>query len=188
MHYEFVVCLGIHRATKSCETQWPVGHLASAFSKPSDEKVTSSTATPELDLIGHLTSFCAALRSVTLGLVCIYWAYSDDEYPGFGRASEYSWSWIWPIVARNVIATWVICGFWDWFLYFGPLKEKLHKYRFEQRYPSHGQVRRSISHEHAEQTVQGVRFRHRKLIVCVLLTDVPRFSDDHNRLSRCSSH
>ena len=22
---------------------------------------------------------------------------------------------MWPIVLRNLLATWVICGFWDWF-------------------------------------------------------------------------
>ena len=30
---------------------------------------------------------------------------------------------------RNLLATWIICGFWDWFFYFSPLKDKLHKYK-----------------------------------------------------------
>ena len=30
----------------------------------------------------------------------------------------------------------MICGFWDWFLYFSPFKNKLHKYKMNQKYPS----------------------------------------------------
>jgi hypothetical protein len=33
------------------------------------------------------------------------------------------------IFLRNVIVTLVACGFWDWFLYFSPLKNKLQKYK-----------------------------------------------------------
>ena len=39
------------------------------------------------------------------------------------------WTWIRPILFRNTIVTLVTCGFWDWFLYFSPLKDKLHKYK-----------------------------------------------------------
>ena len=27
------------------------------------------------------------------------------------------------------LENWVICGLWDWFLYFSPLKDKLHMYK-----------------------------------------------------------
>ena len=36
-----------------------------------------------------------------------------------------------PIVIRNLIGTLVICGFWDWLLYFSPLKSKFHKFDFK---------------------------------------------------------
>ena len=43
-------------------------------------------------------------------------------YPAFGPGKEFHLDWMALIVARNLIATWVICGFWDWFLYFSPLQ------------------------------------------------------------------
>merc|ERR1712013_894620 len=39
------------------------------------------------------------------------------------------------------IATWVICGFWDWFLYFSPLQAKLAKYKMNPQYPSFNQIK-----------------------------------------------
>ena len=38
-------------------------------------------------------------------------------------------SWIVPILMRNVLACWVICGFWDWFLYLSPWQKKLAKFK-----------------------------------------------------------
>ena len=35
-----------------------------------------------------------------------------------------------PIIARNLIGTLILCGFWDWLLYFSPLKSKFHKFGF----------------------------------------------------------
>ena len=43
-------------------------------------------------------------------------------YPAFGPGKDFTMDWMLLIVARNLIATWVICGFWDWFLYFSPLQ------------------------------------------------------------------
>ena len=48
-------------------------------------------------------------------------------YPAFGPAVTWSWEWMWPILLRNVIGTWLICGGWDWLLYFSPLSKKLEK-------------------------------------------------------------
>ena len=80
----------------------------------------------------------AATRSFGLAWLCIYYlpGLIGQEYPAFGPAKQLAWSWMWPILARNLVATWVICGFWDWFLYFSPLKDKLHKYKMNPVYPS----------------------------------------------------
>ena len=56
-----------------------------------------------------------------------YFACLDSVYPAFGPAETWSWTWIWPILLRNIIGTWLICGGWDWLLYFSPLSEKLKK-------------------------------------------------------------
>ena len=45
------------------------------------------------------------------------------------------------ILLRNVVATLLICGGWDWFLYFSPLAAKLHKYKINPVYPSMKQIR-----------------------------------------------
>jgi hypothetical protein len=39
---------------------WPVGHVMSALSRPDAEKAPKPSATPSLDLTGHLTSCMAA--------------------------------------------------------------------------------------------------------------------------------
>jgi hypothetical protein len=36
---------------------------------------------------------------------------------------------MWPILVRNLVGTWIICGFWDWILYFSPLKTALHEFK-----------------------------------------------------------
>ena len=46
------------------------------------------------------------------------------------------WSWMKPILLRNFVVTVLTCGFWDWFLYFSPLSEKLHKYKMNPKVPS----------------------------------------------------
>ena len=38
-------------------------------------------------------------------------------------------NWIVPILTRNVLACWAICGFWDWFLYLSPWQKKLSKFK-----------------------------------------------------------
>lgn len=124
---------------------WPMGNLAAAFAKDDAEaKPPKPTATPSLDLTGHLTAFCGASRSFLLAYACIYGLYNGLDYPAFGRAATLQWSWMWPIVLRNLLATWIICGFWDGFLYYGfgikSLKDKLHKYKINPQYPSTQQL------------------------------------------------
>merc|ERR1712185_704450 len=103
---------------------WPVGHVASALSRAAAKEKAPDppkpVATPDLDLIGHATSCFGATRSFLLALLCIY-VLPADEYPAFGRGAVLEWAWIWPIVARTLLGTWLICGFWDWFLYFSPV-------------------------------------------------------------------
>ena len=47
--------------------------------------------------------------------------------------------WVMKIVARNLLFTWAVCGFWDWFLYFSPMKEKMQKFKINPKYPSSAQ-------------------------------------------------
>merc|ERR1712130_321037 len=66
----------------------------------------------------------AATRSWALAYLCIFQLPQQfgQVYPAFGPGKDFTMDWMLLIVARNLIATWLICGFWDWFLYFSPLQ------------------------------------------------------------------
>ena len=49
-----------------------------------NEKVPPNVSQGKLDWVGHLTAFCAALRSFTMAYVTIYGLYEGYDYPAFG--------------------------------------------------------------------------------------------------------
>jgi len=53
------------------------------------------------------------------------------EHPFF-LASSFALDWMWPLMARNLIGTLLLCGVWDWILYFSPLKDRLHQFKVIQ--------------------------------------------------------
>eukprot|EP00658_Telonema_sp_P-2_P000605 TRINITY_DN10226_c0_g1_i5.p1 TRINITY_DN10226_c0_g1~~TRINITY_DN10226_c0_g1_i5.p1 ORF type:complete len:339 (+),score=63.82 TRINITY_DN10226_c0_g1_i5:218-1234(+) len=119
---------------------WPVGHISTAVMKDPQEEAPKPCASADLDMVGHLTSFMAAGRSFLLAYGAIYGMYSGNEYPAFGAGATLEVSWMVPILVRNLLATWLICGTWDWFLYFSPVSKKLAKYKFNSAYPSSKQM------------------------------------------------
>ena len=119
---------------------WPVGHVATAiFRKDPKEPAPKPAIPPEMDFAGHLTSAFGATRSFLMALVCIYGLYDNNDdsnlYPAFGPAVQLEWHWMQPIFLRNLLAAWIICGTWDWYLYASPLASKLHKYKLNPTYP-----------------------------------------------------
>ena len=128
---------------------WPLGHVgtAIAYKCGGPEKAppaTPAVAAPDLNLVGHFTSMAAASRSFALALLCIYVVHGGaGGYPAFGEAARdiTNWRWMWPLVVRNVLATWCIAGFWDWFLYFSPLAPTLKPYKVNPKMPSMAQIR-----------------------------------------------
>lgn len=127
---------------------WPVGHLASAITRPAEDKnVPTPKAAPDLDGVGHLTSLFGACRSFCFALACVFYG-GFGNYPGSlggAAAAGYDRSWMLPILYRNVLGCWVIAGGWDYFLYFSPLAEKLHKYKLNPKYPSNWQIARDCA-------------------------------------------
>eukprot|EP01083_Nonionella_stella_P282214 960396_1 len=123
---------------------FPIGNLAEMVTQKKDVKPPKPVATPQLDLSGHLTSICAATRSWFLAYLCIYVLYSDYNYPGFGSGKTLEWSWMKPIIIRDILATIIIAGFWDYILYFSPFKQKLNKFKFNKVYPSNYQIAHDI--------------------------------------------
>jgi len=123
---------------------WPMGNVAIALSSgPIGVKVPKPTASAQLDLIG--------------------W-----DYPAFGRAKTLEFSWIWPIIARDVVATWVICGCWDFLLYGGfgskALKQKLFKFKINPVYPSMDQIR----HDAIATTIASLTAAALEIVFCHL--------------------
>jgi len=127
---------------------WPFAHIYTALKRSKDDKPPKPVGLPYLDLMTILTAFIAASRSVALAALCIYYQplLQGREYAAFGDAKNWSLDWVLPIFIRNVVATWIICGFWDWFLYFSPLREKLHKYKINHIYPSMVQMKHDAFH------------------------------------------
>jgi len=123
---------------------FPLGNAAVAMSKDTKEKVEKPHIDPLMGTEGHGMAMMASLRSWLMAYACIYHlpqAFGLSEYPAFGPAKTLEFNWMAHIVLRDVIGCWVICGFWDWFLYFGPLKDKLQKYKINPTYPSLAQLK-----------------------------------------------
>jgi len=118
------------------------GHIGATIIKDKDDKPSNPSTKPFMGLIDVATATIAGFRNFVLAYACIYMLYDDENpYPAFGPAKELKLSWMMPIIIRDLIATAVICGFWDWFLYFSPAKEKLHKYKINHIYPSMHQIK-----------------------------------------------
>jgi len=125
---------------------WPIGHVSNALAIASKDELTAPPlkATPTLDLTGHMTSMVGATRSALLAYICIFYIHGGEDgfgYPAFGSAATWSVEWMWPLLFRNIAATWLICGFWDWFLYFSPISPKLQAFKMNPQQPSFSQIK-----------------------------------------------
>ena len=123
---------------------WPFPHIVSSLRLRGSEPHPILKAVPILDFVGHISALGGSLRSYLIAVFIVYGLYSNDSYPAYGQASTLSLTWMLPIVLRNIIGTWLICGFWDWWLYFGPLKNKFLKYKIIGKYPSMAQMRHDV--------------------------------------------
>ena len=89
---------------------WPLGSVWKTVTEPEDSHPEKNEAFPFLDLTGNLTSMAASLRNFALALLCVYTlpAAYGAQYPAFGDADVLRWDWMWPLLLRNILATWVI--------------------------------------------------------------------------------
>mmetsp|Transcript_42100 Transcript_42100/g.51080 ORF Transcript_42100/g.51080 Transcript_42100/m.51080 type:complete len:378 (-) Transcript_42100:205-1338(-) len=141
---------------------WPFPHLNRMLKI--DPKAKQNPPKPKvvlsgwgMDAVGNLTSSLACSRNFLIACALIYYlpGYTgplmDDlftnplpgnhQYPAFGAAAGgFDVRWMLPILARNLLGTWAICGFWDWILYFSPLKERLAPYKLNPKYPSNWRI------------------------------------------------
>jgi Delta7-sterol 5-desaturase len=78
-------------------------------------------------------------RSFALACLCLY--FYGVDYPAYHTAQTFAFSWMCPIFVRNIIATWVICGGWDYTLYLSPIKDKFKPYKFHEEIPTFAQMK-----------------------------------------------
>lgn len=122
---------------------WPISNAASALKDRDLKKqdVPKLETHGKLNLVEHLSSMAGALRSFAMAWWLIYHV-SPQPYPAFGAAAEWRIEWMWPLLVRNLLACWLICGVWDYTLYFSPLSKALHKYKMNPKYPSSKEILR----------------------------------------------
>ena len=123
---------------------FPFGNVVQVATLDKDAKAPKPEATADLDLWGNLTSMMASTRSFLMAYFCIFVLFKDYDYPAFGSGKTLQWSWIEPILFRDLVGTALIAGLWDWFLYFSPWKQRLAPYKFNKDYPSNQQVYHDI--------------------------------------------
>lgn len=116
---------------------WPFPNVFKSLGlnqfKPKEEREREAVV-PFLDLTGHMMVIAGSVRAWIVAYMVVYLS-STSTYPAFGAASSLSSDWIVPILVRNLLGTWLMCGFWDWFLYFSPMKSVLHPLKLNPVYP-----------------------------------------------------
>lgn len=127
---------------------WPVAHILRAVSIMPSEQPPAPVVESGMfaNVESHLSTFCGAIRSYCLAYVAIYLLWDESQYPAFGPGKELALSWIIPILLRNLTATWVICGFWDWWLYYSPLSPRFAKFKINPIMPTNKQILHDAFH------------------------------------------
>jgi len=137
-------------------------------------------APPYLNFWANIGGFNAAFRSFAMACFCIFVIHGGEDgfgYPAFGSAKEYSWDWMWPLLVRNLLATWIIAGSWDFFLYFSPLSKKIEHKKMNPIMPGLGQFK----HDAFWTTQASVCGTAVEWWICHLYAngDYPRLLSDH---------
>ena len=122
---------------------------------------------------------CAAGRSFAMAYLCVYIIHGGEDgygYPAFGAAKTLEFEWMWPLLVRNLAATWLIAGGWDWFLYFSPMAAKMKPFKLNTTYPSMSQ----FMHDSFMTTTASVCGTFIEVILCHLYAtgDYPRHLAD----------
>jgi sterol desaturase/sphingolipid hydroxylase (fatty acid hydroxylase superfamily) len=78
------------------------------------------------DYVGVLGSL---VKDILLG-VLFYW-YTMD----ISAAKEWSFSWVFPIIVRDMLLSFIVAGGWDHLMYFSSFSKKLEKYKMNPKYP-----------------------------------------------------
>jgi len=126
---------------------WPFLYVYKGIQLPEKIRVPKPVSLAHLGLADNALAMVASFRSFAMAYAAIYWMHDEaNPYPAFGRAQTLQLDWILPMLLRNVLSCWAICGFWDWFLYLSPWQKRLHKFKMNPVYPSIGQLKHDALH------------------------------------------
>jgi len=134
---------------------FPLPNLVAAALLPSKKEKERKVGqiAPTLGISGYVGLMATSIRASALAFLILFCSSSD--YPGLldgAAAKEPFYSWLTPILIRNLLGTWVVCGLWDWVLYFSPLKERLSEFKITASYPHLSQ----FTHDAAYTTLASV--------------------------------
>ena len=119
---------------------FPIGNILALMGiEHKDTVLEPEPALPVSDFTGHVYACTAALRAFTLAYIAIYWVHGGEDgygYPAYSRAAEWNVEWMWPIVVRNLIAMWVVCGTWDYILQYSILAPYFAPFKLDSEYPT----------------------------------------------------
>jgi len=107
--------------------------------KPQDTTLKCEPCVGFSDWKTHLALVQSSLRSFSLAYLSIYIIHGGEDgyqYAAYGKAATWDFAWMWPILLRNIIGTYLICALWDWFMYFSPLAPHFKPFKIVEEYPS----------------------------------------------------
>jgi len=126
---------------------WPFLYVYEGIRSPDKLRVAKPISMSHMGFYDNILSFVASLRSFLMAYAVVNWLHDEENpYPAWGKGETLHLNWIVPILIRNVLACWGICGFWDWFLYLSPWQKKLAKFKMNPAYPSITQLRHDALH------------------------------------------
>jgi len=131
--------VNIFRATSYNKGSKKIGKEIKPVSKPHPESYL-------IDFKEHFTACVAAVRAWLMAYAVVYYlspkVQPSGVYPAFdGVATTFELSWMLPIFIRNLVATWIIAGGWDYLLYFSPLAESFKPFKLNAVYPDFSQFK-----------------------------------------------
>ena len=124
---------------------WPMDHILSLLGiekLPPGTRFEPPPAIPFGGVKEHLSCCLGSLRSFLLAMFVIHFVHGD--YFGLVDGHQLKitdFSWQWPIFVRNLVGCWIICGGWDYFLYFSSFAEMMRPYKIYDKYPTMKQFR-----------------------------------------------
>ena len=124
---------------------WPMDHILSLFGiekLPPGTRFEPPPAIPFGGVKEHLSCCLGSLRSFLIAMFVIHFVHDNYFELIDGKKLQLAdFSWQWPIFLRNLIGCWIICGGWDYFLYFSSFAEMMRPYKIYDKYPTMKQFR-----------------------------------------------